>query len=233
MSKPNTHLQFEVLPKGQPVSVLTPSPTLRRAALVGSTLSLLPLNAERDAPQLYAASHGDKLKEQIYAYLPYGPFEDLAMMKQWYRKNESSRDPVFFSVTDRQSKQAVGQVTFMSIDLPARRLELGHIWYAPDRQRGRTNTETIYLMLCEAFGPMNCRRVEWKCDAHNQRSRKAAERLGFQHEGIFRQHLIVKGRNRDSAWFSILDSEWPSIKQALEQWLNWSEGSPPPLASLR
>ena len=121
----------------------------------------------------------------------------------------------------------------MAVEPTARRLELGHIWYCVAHQRGHTNTEAIYLMLREAFDRLRCRRVEWKCDALNRRSRNAALRLGFVYEGVFRQHLIVKGRNRDTAWFSIVDGEWPAVREALEHWLSWSGGPPPALASLR
>jgi RimJ/RimL family protein N-acetyltransferase len=110
-------------------------------------------------------------------------------------------------------------VSFLNIVPDAYRLELGHIWYSPEAQRTKVNTETVYLMLCETFDRLKYRRVEWKCDALNERSRAAAERLGFKSEGIFRQHMIVKGRNRDTAWFSMLDREWPSIKKNMELWL--------------
>lgn len=116
-------------------------------------------------------------------------------------------------------------VSFLNIDAEMRRLELGHIWYTLDAQGTQANTEAVYLMLCEAFDRLHYRRVEWKCDALNARSRAAALRLGFSFEGIFWQHMVVKGRNRDTAWFAMLDGEWPAIKQNLETWLyrnpNW------------
>ena len=110
-------------------------------------------------------------------------------------------------------------VSFLNIVSDMRRLELGHIWYSPDYQRSNVNTEAIYLMLCEAFDRLKYRRVEWKCDSLNERSRSAALRLGFKFEGIFRQHMIIKGRNRDTAWFSMLDSEWTAVKKNMEVWL--------------
>jgi RimJ/RimL family protein N-acetyltransferase len=106
-----------------------------------------------------------------------------------------------------------------------RRLELGHIWYVPDAQRGRANTETAYLLLRQAFDVWGYRRAEWKCDALNERSRAAALRLGFTFEGVFRQHMIVKGRNRDTAWFAMLDADWPSRRAAMETWLDAEPGS--------
>ena len=110
-------------------------------------------------------------------------------------------------------------VSFLNIASDMLRLELGHIWYSPDVQRSNVNTEAAYLMLCEAFDRLKYRRVEWKCDSLNERSRSAAIRLGFRFEGIFRQHMIVKGRNRDTAWYSILDSEWAAVKKNMQMWL--------------
>ena len=114
-------------------------------------------------------------------------------------------------------------VSFLNLAPDMRRLELGHIWYGPEAQKTKVNTEAVYLMLSEAFDRLRYRRVEWKCDSLNERSRSAADRLGFKFEGIFRCHLIVKGRNRDTAWYSLLDSEWSSVKKNLETWLYDSE----------
>ena len=135
------------------------------------------------------------------------------------RKKLKSEDPLFFTVHHLESKQHVGMVSFLNIVLDMRRLELGHIWYSPDSQRSNVNTEAIYLMLCEAFDRLKYRRVEWKCDSLNEKSRAAALRLGFKFEGIFRQHMIIKGRNRDTAWYSMLDSEWAAVKKHMETWL--------------
>jgi RimJ/RimL family protein N-acetyltransferase len=127
----------------------------------------------------------------------------------------------------------VGMAAFLNIVPEHRRLEIGHIWYAPSAQRTEANTETAYLMMREAFDELGYRRVEWKCDALNARSRAAALRLGFTFEGVFRAHMIVRGRNRDSAWFSLLDTEWPAVRDALERWLGTDPERRPPLASLR
>jgi RimJ/RimL family protein N-acetyltransferase len=126
-----------------------------------------------------------------------------------------------------------GVVSFMNVEPEMRHLELGHIWYAPAVQRTEANTETIFLMLRESFEELGHRRVEWKCDALNARSRAAAERLGFTFEGLFRQHMIVKGRNRDTAWYSMLDIEWSRARDAFERWLDAPAGERPSLASLR
>ena len=121
--------------------------------------------------------------------------------------------PLFFSVRDRLSGRPIGMVSFLNIAPDARRLELGNIWYGPEAQNTRANTEAAYLMLCEAFDFMAYRRVEWKCDALNKRSRSAALRLGFTYEGLFRQHMIVKDRNRDTTWFSMLDTNGTGLKK--------------------
>jgi len=139
-------------------------------------------------------------------------------MAEWLAGCAESDDPLFLSVTSLGSGTRVGMVSFLNIIPDAWRLELGHIWYAPSVQRTKVNTESVYLMLRESFG-LGYRRIEWKCDALNAKSRAAALRLGFKFEGIFRQHLIYKGRNRNTAWFSMLDAEWPRIRQNIERWL--------------
>ncbi len=204
---------------GEPVEPVTLVEPPARTRYEGRFVTLAPLDPASDLPELFACSHGNLASEQLWTYMGYGPFKDLAGMGEWLRKVAPSADPLFFAVTDRSSGKPVGMVSFLNIAPEARRLELGHIWYAPAAQRTKVNTESIYLMLSESFDRLGYRRVEWKCDALNARSRAAALRLGFQFEGIFRQHLIVKGRNRDTAWFSLLDREWPAIKKNLETWL--------------
>ncbi len=218
---------------GAPLDDTSPCPPLQRTTLPGTKVSLVPLSPENDAPGLFEISHGSQLKESVWTYLGYGPFEDLSTMVGWLENCSRSEDPLFFTVVDLENERPAGMVSFLAIDLPSRCLELGHIWYAPTHQRSSANTETIYLMLVEAFDRMKCRRVEWKCDALNHRSAAAAERLGFTAEGVFRQHRIVKGRNRDTAWFSMLDHEWPTAKKAFETWLSWADGRPPSLSSIR
>jgi RimJ/RimL family protein N-acetyltransferase len=151
------------------------------------------------------------------------PFGSELLMAEWLAACAQSTDPVFLAVTDHTSGDRVGMVSYLNIVPDAWRLELGNIWYGPTVQRTCANTESIYLMLCESFDQLGYRRVEWKCDALNAKSRAAATRLGFSFEGIFRQHLIYKGRNRDTAWFSMLDAEWQEIKQNIERWLYENE----------
>ncbi len=201
------------------VAVDNPTPP-RRQAYSGRFVTLTPVDPAADAPQLYAASHGDPAREQLWTYMPNsGPFADQPAMQEWLERCQTSTDPLFFTVTDALAGRRVGIVSFLNIVPAQRRVELGNIWYAPEAQRTKVNTESIYLMLCESFDQLHYRRVEWKCDSLNARSRAAALRLGFQFEGIFRQHLIVRGRNRDTAWFAITDGDWPRSKANLERWL--------------
>ncbi|MBT4502824.1 MAG: GNAT family N-acetyltransferase [Gemmatimonadetes bacterium] len=211
------------LPLGEPVEPCDRLDRPQRAAQQGQFVTLEPLIPERDLQQLFECSNGDLERDQLWTYLPYGPFPDIAAMGAWLREIAPLADPLFFTVLDRKADRPVGMVSFLAIAPEMRSLELGHIWYAPGAQRTSINTEAIYLMLCESFDRLQYRRVEWKCDALNERSRTAALRLGFQFEGLFRQHRIVKGRNRDTAWFSMLDLEWPVIKQYMETWLYRAE----------
>lgn len=207
------------LPVGSMVKPVDKMMAPARKPLPGQFVSLLPLDADRDAKRLYKISHGSALKSQIWTYLPYGPFADVVDMKYWLQQQAQSADPLFFTVSENNSHKQVGLVSFLAIAPDMRRLELGHIWYGSEAQRTRVNTETIYLMLSAAFDQLNYRRVEWKCDALNGRSRAAAIRLGFKYEGLFRQHMIYKGRNRDTSWYAMLDYEWPTIKKNMERWL--------------
>ncbi len=191
----------------------------RKIDYEGKFVRLSPVNPQTDVAELYDCSHGSDIKERIWTYMSYGPFDNKHSMQTWLEDRAGSEDPLFFTVHHLESKQRVGMVSFLNIVSDMRRLELGHIWYSPDSQRSNVNTEAMYLMLCEAFHRLKYRRVEWKCDSLNERSRAAALRLGFKFEGIFRQHIIVKGRNRDTAWYSILDSEWAAIKKNMEMWL--------------
>ena len=191
----------------------------QRTDYVGKFVTLFPVNPKTDVVELYECSHGSDIKEQIWTYMSYGPFDSKRSMQMWLEVGAESEDPLFFTVHHLESKQRVGMVSFLNIVSDMRRLELGHLWYSPDSQRSNVNTEAIYLMLCEAFDRLKYRRVEWKCDSLNEKSRSAALRLGFKFEGTFRQHIIVKGRNRDTAWYSMLDSEWTAIKKNMEMWL--------------
>lgn len=207
------------LPIGNPVQPVVPADLPQRTDYEGKFITLSPVDPQADVAELYACSHGSNIKEQIWTYMSYGPFDNKHSMQGWLEEGAASMDPLFFTVHHLESKQRIGMVSFLNIVSDMRRLELGHIWYSPNSQRSNVNTEAIYLMLCEAFDRLKYRRVEWKCDSLNERSRAAALRLGFKFEGTFRQHMIIKGRNRDTAWYSMLDSEWTAIQKNMEMWL--------------
>jgi RimJ/RimL family protein N-acetyltransferase len=214
-------------PVGEPVGT-TPAKRPARSPLEGRFVTLVPADPEAHAHGLFASSHdGSDEAASMWTYLPYGPWPNETAMRTWLELLPVSEDPLFLTVIDRATGDPVGIVTFMSVDPTMRHLELGNIWYSPCAQRTRANTESVYLMLREAFDMLGNRRVEWKCDALNARSRAAAERLGFTFEGIFRQHMIIKGRNRDTAWYSMLDREWPAVRANVERWLD--EDPPPSL----
>jgi RimJ/RimL family protein N-acetyltransferase len=197
----------------------------RHRDLVGTFVWLAPVDPPVHAEALWACSHGDARTESLWTYMPYGPFPEVADMRAWLERCAASEDPLFFAVIDGPSAAPVGMASMLNVDPAMRRLELGHIWYGPAAQRSRANTEAAALLLRVAFDELGNRRVEWKCDALNERSTAAALRLGFTFEGIFRQHMVVKGRNRDTAWFAMLDTEWPERKANLERWLSSEPGS--------
>ncbi len=213
------------LPIGEAVDV-TPAGRPTRRTRTGRFVTLSPVDPNLHAGPLFEATRD---APDVWTYLGYGPFDDEAAMRTWLGSLVPQEDPLFLTVTDRASDSPVGVVAFMNVDSAMRHLELGNIWYAPAAQRTRVNTDTVHLMLGEAFDELGHRRVEWKCDALNARSRSAAERLGFTFEGVFRQHMVVKGRNRDTAWFSMLDREWPRIRANMQRWLD----ADPVAASLR
>ena len=219
-------------PVGEPVDD-RPARAPERRVLDGRYVALRPVDPAADAEPLWAASHdGSDAASLVWTYLSYGPFEQDGGMREWLRECAPSDDPLFLTVLSHEDGP-VGMAAFMNIVPEHRRLEIGHIWYAPSAQRTEANTEAAYLMMREAFDELGYRRVEWKCDALNERSRAAALRLGFTFEGVFRRHMIVRRRNRDSAWFSLLDVEWPPAREALERWLDAEPARRPPLASLR
>jgi len=180
---------------------------------------LEPLDPVRHADDLFAAAHGPGADPQLWRYLPYGPFADADELRTWVAERAASADPLFLAVVDTATGRAGGVVSYLRIEAADGCIEIGHIWFAAELQRTPASTETIYLLARHAFDDLGYRRLEWKCDAANARSRRAAERFGFTFEGVFRQHMIVKKRNRDTAWFSLLDGEWPAARRPFEAWL--------------
>jgi RimJ/RimL family protein N-acetyltransferase len=205
-----------VLPIGDVVEPSSPAAKPRRQMMKAVRYELRPLDPDADVDDLFVAGHNGTGADMLWAYMAYGPFADRDAMLAWLRNCAATEDPLFFTVIERASGRRVGMCSFLSISPEMQRLEIGHIWYAPDHQGSGISAEVAWMLLSEAFERLGYRRVEWKCNALNGRSRRAALKLGFSFEGIFRQHMIVKGRNRDSAWFSMLDSEWPSARAALE-----------------
>jgi RimJ/RimL family protein N-acetyltransferase len=188
----------------------------KREALYGETAYLEPLDPVRHGAQLYAETAG---ADSTWDYLGYGPFPSRDDFVRWLEQRAPLDDPLTFAIIDRATGTAQGVASFMRIDPWNGVIEIGHIWLSPRLQRTRQATEAIYIMSRYGFELGN-RRLEWKCDALNAASRRAAERFGFVFEGVFRQHMVVKGRNRDTAWYSITDSEWPSRQAAFEAWLS-------------
>jgi len=177
------------------------------------------LSVQRDCKQLFDAFSLDT-DAKNWTYLPYGPFASVAEFQSWLEQSSLSNDPMFYTVIDSQTNQAVGLASYLRIDPTPGVIEVGHIHFSPKIQRSRISTEAMYLMMKRVFDELGYRRYEWKCDALNQPSRNAALRFGFQFEGIFRQATMYKNRNRDTAWFAIIDKDWPQQKAAFEQWLN-------------
>jgi RimJ/RimL family protein N-acetyltransferase len=206
---------------GQPVGPLIdacPAKPPERVILSGRAVTLVPLDAEKHAAALFQAANGGD-RDRVWTYLADGPYDDAAVFKASIAAKAQSADPLFFAVLDNASGLAVGYQTLMRVDPTHRVIEVGAVLYAPAMQRTVGATEAQYLFAAYVFDELGYRRYEWKCHDLNAPSKRAALRLGFVFEGVFRQHMIVKGRNRDTAWFSMLDSEWPERRAAFERWL--------------
>jgi RimJ/RimL family protein N-acetyltransferase len=190
-----------------------------RRVLEGRLVRLEPLAPERHGPGLFAASNGPGADPALWDYMSEGPFADQGAFASWLERCARSTDPLFLAVVDKASRRPGGMVSFMRITPAHGVIEIGNIWFGAELQRTAQATETIFLLCREVFESLSYRRLEWKCNALNERSRRAAQRFGFTFEGIFRQHMVIKGRNRDTAWFAMLDRDWPDIRAAFEQWL--------------
>jgi RimJ/RimL family protein N-acetyltransferase len=206
-------------PIGHPVDGWTRRPLPPRTPLVGRYCRLEMLDADRHAADLYAA-YAEAPDGRDWTYLPYGPFPDLARYADWVRKVTHSSDPLHHAVIDAGTGKPFGSAALMRIDPDSGVIEVGSIVYSRRLQRTPAGTEAMFLLMRRAFDELGYRRYEWKCDSLNAPSRRAAERYGFRFEGIFRQAWVYKGRNRDTAWFSITDREWPAIRRAFERWLS-------------
>ena len=201
---------------GEPVKGWSPRPAPDGVPLRGRYAELEALDADRHAALLYRAYEG---QDHVWDYLPYGPFSSSALYHRWVRELVQNPAHFFYAVRNLQSGDWEGVASFLRIDPANGSIEVGHINFSPSLQRTRAGTEAIFLMMEWVFS-QGYRRFEWKCNALNMGSRRAAQRYGFSYEGIFRQAAIAKGHNRDTAWFAMIDKEWPALKTAFAAWLD-------------
>jgi RimJ/RimL family protein N-acetyltransferase len=201
------------------LSAWTPRPGPAREPMEGRYVRLEPLDAQCHGDGLYEASAGED-KDQRFRWLyEYAP-EGREAYQPWLEKAQASEDPLYFVVIDKASGRIAGRQTFMRIDRNNGVIEIGNILWNPPVARKPAATEALYLFARHAFADLGYRRFEWKCNDNNEPSKRAALRFGFTAEGVFRQHIVVKGENRDTAWFAMLDGEWPTMRRAFEQWLD-------------
>ena len=205
-------------PIGFPVPGWTPRPRPPREPMVGRYCLLEPLDPDRHANALFDAD-ADDVDGRSWTYLLYGPFPDLRSYREWMVSKCGGDDPLFFAIADGAGDRAVGVASYLNVNPANGSIEVGHIHYSPRLRRSRAATEALYLLMKRAF-ELGYRRFEWKCDSLNAASRAAARRLGLSFEGIFRQANVVKGRNRDTAWYAAVDLEWPALEAAFRQWLD-------------
>jgi RimJ/RimL family protein N-acetyltransferase len=207
---------------GQPIGRALEGWTVRPlppvTPMVGRYCSLEKLDAERHSTDLYAANC-EAPDGRDWTYSPAGPFSNFAQYADYLSKESAKSDPLHHAIVDNLTGKPVGTAALMRIDPVNGVIEIGHLVYSPRLKRTRAGTEAMYLFMRRALDELGYRRYEWKCDSLNAPSRRAAERYGFRFEGIFRQAVVYKGRNRDTAWFSVTDGEWPALRAAFEAWL--------------
>jgi len=190
-----------------------------REPIEGRFCRLEPIEADRHAEALHQAYALDR-EGRNWTYLPYGPFESASSYRSWVEENQAAEDPYFFAIVDGETDAAVGVASYLRVAPKAGTIEVGHLRFSSALQRTPLSTEAMYLMMRRVFDDWGYRRYEWKCDRLNGPSMAAAQRLGFRYEGLFRNHVVVRGHNRDTAWLSIIDEEWPAIRHAMEAWLD-------------
>ena len=190
-----------------------------RRPLIGRRVLVRPVDAVADAEPLYRVSHPPAGDPAIWTYLPDGPYESAGALGEWLEAAQRLDDPLFFTLVRLPADEPQGQASYLRITPDHGVIEIGHIWFGTPLQRTAAATEAIYLLLTHALDELGYRRMEWKCNALNKASRRAAERFGFHFEGVFRQHMVVKGRNRDTAWYAITDQDWPAVREGFERWL--------------
>jgi RimJ/RimL family protein N-acetyltransferase len=208
----------EALPLGEEVD-WKPAQRPARISLRGSHALVRPVAPEADAEPLFAVSHPPEGDRAIWTYLPDGPYESPEHLRGMLTWASSSDDPLYFTLATLPDERPLGIASYLRITPEFGVIEIGHIWFGPPLQRTTAATEAIYLLARHAFDDLGYRRLEWKCNALNAGSRSAAERFGFTFEGVFRKHKVVKGHSRDTAWYAIIDDEWPAIRSGYEAWL--------------
>jgi RimJ/RimL family protein N-acetyltransferase len=221
MPKPDDY--EEIFPRplsGAKIATLPPALVPTRTPLVGQYVTLEPQEASKHAEELYEASHANDEARKIWDYLTYGPWSNVDDYTAVVRAQSASFDPIFFAIRSHETGRVCGQASFLDIQAQNGVTEIGHIWFSPELQRTKGATEALFLMLCNAMDDQGYRRMQWRCNALNAGSRSAARRLGFRFEGIFYNNLIFKGVNRDTAWYSILDDEWPEVREKIGSWLD-------------
>lgn len=204
------------LPLGTVVENWSAPPRPQWDSREGTYARLEPLNAETHAALLHRSYAGH---DQVWDYLPYGPFSSASQYHRWVRDRAAQDDPQFYAIKNLETGNWEGVASYLRISPEAGSIEVGHLSFSPALQRTRAATEAMYLMMSWAFDS-GYRRYEWKCNALNLASRRAAQRFGFSYEGVFRQAMVVKGRNRDTAWFAAINTEWPALKEAYAAWLS-------------
>ncbi|CUI00298.1 GNAT family N-acetyltransferase [Leisingera aquaemixtae] len=208
---------------GQPIGAPLPHWTGARApghtGMAGRYCRVEPLEADRHSADLFEAFRQDR-SDAVWTYMPYGPFAGPEALLTWVEANSGADTQPCFAIVNGASGKAEGVASYMRLQPEHGVIEVGGITFAPALQQTRAATEAMYLMMARVFNDLGYRRYEWKCDALNAPSRRAAERLGFTYEGLFRQAIVYKGRNRDTAWYSVLDSEWPQLEAAFKAWLD-------------
>lgn len=189
-----------------------------REPMEGAYCRVEPLRPEKHARQLFESYQSDS-DGRNWTYLPYGPFAGFEEYRDWLGERASESDPLFYAIIDKASGRATGVASYLRINPADGSIEVGHLNFSPLLQGTRAATDAMYLMMERAFG-LGYRRYEWKCNALNDASRNAALRLGFSFEGVFRQARVIKGRNRDTAWFSVIDQDWPELRGNFRNWLD-------------
>lgn len=204
---------------GAPVDSLPPALYPPRTPIDGRYARLEPVDVRNHATDLFRAAHDGENAERIWEYMAYGPWASESAFATWLRDCSAGADPVFYAIADRSQGRFTGMASLMDIQPKVGGIEIGHIWLGLELQRTRAATEALYLLMAHAMDDLGYRRLQWKCNALNQASRSAALRLGFEFEGVLYQQQIPKGQNRDTAYFSILDYEWPLIRANFQAWL--------------